>query len=296
VAEDILPWTINSETGTLRDVLLCPPDYYEWIPTNDISRRALEYGQKFDKQGIFSQFRELEDALEDAEVKRHYLVPTPGLSYQVYTRDSSQVTPWGVVVTQLERPQRRGELGAILEFYRRTGEPIWKVPSAGCIEGGDIHVIRDGVLAVGYSGGRTERPGAEQFGQWFREQGWDVCLVPFAEHFLHLDVIFSMVADGIALGCIDVLDDAFLAWLSEHGIKLIEVSYKEAMQEMACNILALGKNRVISPRHSKRINAAIRAEGFTVLDPNLDLFAAGGGSVHCMTMPLRRDPLPTVAR
>jgi arginine deiminase len=27
-----------------------------------------------------------------------------------------------------------------------------------------------------------------------------------------------------------------------------------------------------------------------VLDPELDVFAAGGGSVHCMTMPLRREP------
>jgi arginine deiminase len=46
---------------------------------------------------------------------------------------------------------------------------------------------------------------------------------------------------------------------------------------------------VISPRHSTRINAALRAEGLTVYDPELDLFAAGGGSVHCMTMPLRRE-------
>ena len=35
--------------------------------------------------------------------------------------------------------------------------------------------------------------------------------------------------------------------------------------------------------------AALRAEGITVLDPELRLFAHGGGSAHCMTMPLRRD-------
>jgi arginine deiminase len=34
----------------------------------------------------------------------------------------------------------------------------------------------------------------------------------------------------------------------------------------------------------------LRAEGLTVLDPDLELFARGGGSVHCMTMPLDRDP------
>jgi arginine deiminase len=35
----------------------------------------------------------------------------------------------------------------------------------------------------------------------------------------------------------------------------------------------------------------LRAEGITVLDPELDEFARGGGSVHCMTMPLLRDPV-----
>jgi arginine deiminase len=48
---------------------------------------------------------------------------------------------------------------------------------------------------------------------------------------------------------------------------------------------------VISPAHSTRLNAALRAEGVEVFDPELDEFARGGGSVHCMTMPLLRDPV-----
>jgi N-dimethylarginine dimethylaminohydrolase len=60
---------------------------------------------------------------------------------------------------------------------------------------------------------------------------------------------------------------------------------------MSCNLLALGGDRVISPAHSVRLNEALRAEGIEVLDPALDEFARGGGSVHCMTMPLLRDPI-----
>jgi N-dimethylarginine dimethylaminohydrolase len=60
---------------------------------------------------------------------------------------------------------------------------------------------------------------------------------------------------------------------------------------MSCNLLALGNDRVISPAHSVRINAELRRRGVTVIDPPLDLFAAGGGSVHCLTMPLNRLPL-----
>jgi arginine deiminase len=49
---------------------------------------------------------------------------------------------------------------------------------------------------------------------------------------------------------------------------------------------------VISPAHSTRLNAVLREEGVTVFDPPLDCFAQGGGSIHCMTMPLRREPIP----
>lgn len=284
-------WTVDSETGVLRDVLLCRPDNYAWIPINDIVRRTLAAGRQPDAQGLQSQFRQLVDCLEGAGVTCHFLETEPQLPYQIYTRDSSQVTPWGPMVTQLFRPQRRGEVASIVRFYESTGCPIWRYASSGAIEGGDIHIIRPGLMAIGTTGERTTPEGAEQFAGWFREAGWETRVIPFAEHFLHLDVIFSMVADGLAIACTDVIDDEHLDWFAANGIRLLPVTYKEAMHDMACNVLALGGDRVISPRHSARLNDMLRAEGIHVLTPDLDLFARGGGSVHCMTMPLRRDPL-----
>jgi N-dimethylarginine dimethylaminohydrolase len=284
-------WRVDSETGVLRDVLLCAPDNYAWIATNDIARRTLEAGVQPDPQRLQAQFRELVDCLEGAGVRCHSLEPEPQLPYQVYTRDSSQVTPWGPVATQLFRPQRRGELASVVAFYERSGCPVWRFASSGAVEGGDIHIIRPGLMAIGHSGERTTAEGAAQVAGWFRDAGWETRTIPFPEHFLHLDVIFSMVADGLAIAVTDVIDDDHLHWFAAHGIRILPVSYKEAMGQMGCNVLALGDDRVVSPRHSARINAMLRAEGLTVLDPELDLFARGGGSVHCMTMPLLRDPL-----
>ncbi|WP_207479966.1 dimethylarginine dimethylaminohydrolase family protein [Arenibaculum pallidiluteum] len=282
-----MAWTVDSETGVLRDVLLCRPDDYAWIPTNSIARATLDSGVALDAGGVRRQYAEMVAALEEAGVRCHYLNREPGMPYQVYTRDSSQTTPWGPVLTQLYRPQRRGEYASVLEFYQREGG-FWRMATAGTIEGGDIHVIRPGLLMVGWTGERTEQAAARQFAGWFEAQGWEARLVPFAEHFLHLDVLFCMVADGLAVACEDVLDDGVLAWLRERGIRLIPVSYKETMQ-MGCNVLALGAGRVVSPRHNRTLNERLRAEGLTVLDPELDLFTQGGGGVHCMTMPLRRD-------
>ncbi len=185
-------------------------------------------------------------------------------------------------------PQRRGEYASVLRFHQQTG--FWRYASAGTCEGGDIHIIRPGLLLIGHSGVRTDLAGARQLAEWFEAQGWEVRLQPFAEHFLHLDVLFCMATDHLAVCCTEVLGEAFTDWLAAHDIAVIEASYSEVMA-MSCNILALGDGRVISPRHSARLNARLREAGLTVLDPPLDVFAAGGGSVHCLTMPLKREPL-----
>ncbi len=280
-------WTLESETGRLTDVLLCKPVHYEWIPTNAIARATLASGTPMDRARLNAEYAEFEAALEQAGVARHYLDPEPGLKYQVYTRDSSQTVPGGAALTTLAMPQRRGEYAAVLRFHDFRMRCL---ATAGTVEGGDIHLIRPGLAVIGWSGGRTDQAGAEQFAGWLREDGWEVRLVPFDDHFLHLDVIFSMAAPGLALACVEALPDDFIEWAKGHGIRMIEVGYREAMAEMSCNVLALGGGRVLSPRHSRRINAALRAEGLEVLDPELRLFASGGGSAHCMTMPLRREP------
>ncbi len=284
-------WRVDSETGRLREVLLCRPDHYAWQPTNAIARETLAAGPARPEQSALeAQYDGLVRALEAAGVVCHYTVPEPHLPYQVYTRDSSQVTPWGPVITQLYRPQRRGEYASVIDFYQRSGGGPWRYSTRGTLEGGDIHIIRPGLLLVGHSGERTTEAGARQFADWFAAEGWEVRLQPFPEHFLHLDVLFSMVAPNLALACTEVLDDALLDWLAARQIRLIPVGYKDAMT-MACNVLALGEGRVISAAHATRVNAALRAEGIDVTELPLDLFTRGGGGVHCMTMPLRREPL-----
>jgi arginine deiminase len=280
-------WRVSSETGVLRDVLLCKPDHYRWIPTNSIAVATLSGGNSVEARAAAAQYRELEAVLDQAGVTRHYVTPEAHLPYQVYTRDSSQTTPWGPVLTQLAMPQRRGEYAALLEFHGRSGG-FWRYATNGTVEGGDIHVIRNGLLVIGCSGGRTSEAGARQFAGWFEAEGWEVRLEPFADHFLHLDVLFCMAAEGLAVACTDVLGESFERFLAERQIRIIAASYAEVMA-MSCNLLSLGGGRVISPAHSKRLNAALRAEGITVFDPELDCFARGGGSIHCMTMPLRRE-------
>ena len=82
-----LVWAINSETGVLTDVLLCAPEFYKWIETNAIAIETLGSGRQIDAQRLQNEYRQLEDALDHAGVRRHYIEPEPHLHYQVYTRE-----------------------------------------------------------------------------------------------------------------------------------------------------------------------------------------------------------------
>jgi arginine deiminase len=281
-------FAVASETGLLREVLLCPPDHYRWIPTNAVARRTLANSAQPDRRDLAAQHGELRAALVESGVRVHDLSAAPHLPYMAYTRDQVVVTPWGPVLCQLERPQRRGEYATLLDWHAAQGSAFWRKSSAGTLEGGDIHIIRPGLAVIGASGGRTDEAGAEQLAGWLREEGWECRVEPFDEHFLHLDVLFCMAAPGLAVACADVLDAGFLAWLADRDIRILPVPYREAMR-LGCNILALGDDRVISSRGSVALNAALRAEGLTVLDPDLSLFAAGGGGPHCLTCPLLRE-------
>ncbi|TCZ59754.1 dimethylarginine dimethylaminohydrolase family protein [Roseicella aquatilis] len=280
-------WTVASETGRLTDVLVCAPDHYRWIPANAIARRTLAGGGQPDLQGLQAQHRGLVAALEQGGARVHHLPPQPHLPYMAYTRDSVVVTHRGPVLCQLERPQRRGEYAHLIDWHEAQGSRFWRKSSAGTLEGGDVHILRPGLAVIGASGGRTDLAGAEQLAGWLRDEGWEVRVQGFDEHFLHLDVLFCLAAPGLAVACLDVLPEEFVAWLRERGVRCLPVPYREAMR-LGCNLLSLGGDRVISAAESRDLNAALRAEGLTVLDPPLSLFTAGGGGPHCLTCPLGR--------
>jgi N-dimethylarginine dimethylaminohydrolase len=96
-------WGANSEYGRLHDVLLCEPVNFKWLPTSSISKATLRSGSKFDRQLAMRQHREMVQAYEEGGTKVHFLEPDEALPYQVYARDSSFMTPYGAVVTQMHQ-------------------------------------------------------------------------------------------------------------------------------------------------------------------------------------------------
>ncbi len=281
-------WGVKNEYGTLKDVLLCEPVHFEWLPTSSISKDTLRRGLKCDRELAIRQHREMVQAYEAAGVVCHFLEPDPVLPYQVSARDSSFMTPYGAVVTQLAQWWRRGEYAPVVRFYQSRGIPIFNMVTAGSLEGGDFDVIEDECVLLGYCGERTQEVSARQVQAWFEAKGWEVKLAPIAEHYVHIDLMVCMLAEKLAAVCLETTDPEIVNWLESKGVELVPVSFQDTMT-LGCNVVSLGNDRVLSTAQSRDLNQQLRARGFEVYDPDVSMFTLGGGGVHCMCQPLKRD-------
>ncbi|MEQ8835491.1 MAG: arginine deiminase family protein, partial [Lacipirellulaceae bacterium] len=185
------PWGVDSEFGTLRDVLIGPRDHYTWQTGNAMARRSLRMGLGFEPTEAAAQYGEMVQAYEEAGVTCHFLEADGSLPYQVYARDSSVMTPWGPIITQLQSPWRRGEWRAVVDFFGRNEIPVYDVVTAGSFEGGDFMVVEPGVVLCGTSGDRTSESGIAQVRGWIEAEGWKFVSYQFDPFFLHLDVMIA---------------------------------------------------------------------------------------------------------
>lgn len=287
-------WGVKAQTGVLTDVLLGKPDHFRWVPLNSISAVTLanmeEMGHRFDRQKAMAQHRKMVDVYEENGIQVHFVEADEGLPSSVFTRDSSFMTPWGAVITSIQTPPRRRDYAVASSFYNDAGIPIWKWVTAGHFEGGDFVILKPGVALLGWSGDRSTKEGAEQVAGWLREKDWDVLVTPIPPQFVHMDAAVVMLEKGLALVCEDALQPYALDYIKEvHGIETVKVAYADCVK-LGGNLVSFGNKRVLSMSHNINVNKQLSDLGFDVTAIDYDMFALGGGGVHCSCHELHRQP------
>lgn len=227
-------------------------------------------------------------AYEAAGVTVHTLPFDEATPFQVFARDSSVMTPYGAVICQLGNPRRQGEYAGCLRFYSSMGIPIYDLISAGIFEGGDFNIVHPGSVLIGYTGLRSEKIAANQIGDWLEREDWEVKYIAFDEYFIHIDVLVCMLAEKLAAVCVEVIDPEIVQWLKAKQIEILDVGFRDCMA-MACNLVSLGNDRILSTSSNSVVNKKLRAMGFEVYDPDMTMFTLAGGGVHCMCQALKRD-------
>ena len=285
-------WGANSEYGVLKDVLLGPVENYKWLKTSSVSKKTIRRNVEYNIDIAKTQYKEMISAYSSAGVKVHKHEPDPELPYQIFARDSSIMTPFGAIITNMAQWWRRGENYRAIETYNKLGIPIYDFITAGHFEGGDFNVIEPGCVLIGWEGeeGRSHFRAAQQLKKWFEKEGWEVFITDIDPYYVHIDLMVVMLAEKLAAVCLDCTDPNIVTWLKNKKIKVISVPFQETIQ-LGCNVVALGKDRVLLPEASKTLKAKLKAEGFEIFDPNLSMITQGGGGVHCMCQSLRREPV-----
>ena len=281
-------WGVSSETALLTDVLVSAPAYLAMVPCNAVTRDSLAKGLLSSPVAAAAQHRQLVRALERAGVRCHLVPPSPHLPDLTFTRDAALMSPWGLIELRPAAGHRRDEPGRVAAAVAAAGAPSYARIARGWIEGGDVCMIRDGLLLIGCSGDRTDETGARALGGLFERRGWEVVYASFDPEFLHLDTLLTMVAPDCAVACPEALGDSLVAKLGGLGIGIIPASADE-VAGLGANLLSLGGGRLLVPAANHRLNDILARCGFDVVAVEIDQFTRCGGGIHCLTLPLARD-------
>jgi N-dimethylarginine dimethylaminohydrolase len=281
-------WGAASETAVLTDVLLSAPAHLAMIPCNAVTVASLSQGLLTCPIDAVKQHRAFTAALEQAGVRCHFAAPREGMPDLCFTRDAVLMSPWGLIQLRPKIAHRRLEVDHVASVARALGVPLHANVETGFIEGGDICLLRDGLVVIGYSGERTDKAGAEALGELFAGRGWEVIFARFRPEFLHLDTIMTMVADDCAVVFPDALEDGLLTRLRGMGIDLIAATAEE-VGLLAANMLSLGDDRVVATQGCARLASLLEQRRIEVIEVAIDQFTRCGGGPHCLTMPLARQ-------
>src|ERR1700754_4845113 len=126
--------TVQGETETLTEVLICPPSYLEPVPCCAVTRESIRQGFELSLDEAIDQHVELQNALARLDVTCRVLPPVPGLADMCFTRDAAVTTPWGLLGLNPSMPHRRHEVTQLLEFARSSGLRIFGRVEQGMVE------------------------------------------------------------------------------------------------------------------------------------------------------------------
>lgn len=237
------------------------------------------------------------DLLKSTGARIHQLPAAAGVGLDsLYARDASIVTPGGLLLCRMGKPQRSGEPAAQGRAYRAWNVPVVAtVVWPGQIEGGDLVWLDDVTLAVG-RGYRTNDDGIAQLQ---RHLPPDVtCHVVPLPHWrgagdvFHLMSILSPVDRDLAVAYSPLMPVPFREALLARGIDLVEVPDEE-FESMGANVLALGPRDCLMLDGNPITRRRLEAAGVAVrVYAGREISLKGGGGPTCLTRPIRRGPLP----
>jgi N-dimethylarginine dimethylaminohydrolase len=289
----------HSMIGSLERVLVCSPRNAGWDRAECAARwRELGFHHPPDFKAAQAQHETLCRELQAAGAEIIELPTDAELTLDaVYVHDACFPTDYGVIILRLGKPNRISEAAHQAGFFLRLHIPtLYKIPAnptQGTAEAGDMLWLDSKTLLIG-QGYRTNRLGISCIQSLLHSKGIEVIPAPLPygpgpSACLHLMSLISLLDDHTALVDLPWLAVETVQLLESHGFNFIEIDPSER-DTLACNVLALGKNRLLALAENQKTNARLSHAGFDVRTfPGSELCINGSGGPTCLTRPLLRE-------
>ena len=282
--------------GTLERVLVCSPSAAGWNSLDRVTQwRQLGFLHEPNFQVARTQHDALCNELEAAGAEVLCLPASESFSLDaVYAHDASLATDFGVILMNPGKSNRLREAAEHRKACEDSGIPILgEVRSPGATEAGDMVWLNSKTLLIG-RGYRTNAAGIEQMRSLLRSHGVEVLPAPLPygagpSACLHLMSLVSLLDEHTALVDIAWLAVETVELLKATGYDFVEIDPSER-ETLACNVLSLGKKRLLALEENGRTDERLRNAGFDVRTfPGSELCINGSGGPTCLTRPLARS-------
>ena len=238
----------------------------------------------------FNYFRSLltDDGIEIIDLPSSNLLTIDS----IYTRDSILISKQGLILCNMGRSSRTPEAIENFKTLSSKGYEIaGQIKAPGTLEGGDFIWIDNNHAAVGL-GPRTNAEGINQLKKILGpEVNLHIVNLPDPDHpddVLHLMSIISPLDKDLALIYKPLMPETFISWLSNLGIKFIEVSDTE-YNLMGCNILATSPRSIIMLEDLPKVRLELEQAGCKIRSyKGHEISRKGEGGPTCLTRPLKR--------
>ncbi len=223
---------------------------------------------------------------------------------QIFTRDIGFMID-DVFIKANILPDRQAEFQAIEYIVKQMNpDKVVTPPEEVHIEGGDVMPWNEHIFIGTYKGddykeqvtARTNMAGVAFIQKLFphkKVKEFDLVKskTEARDNALHLDCCFQPVGKDKAIiykgGFRSEADYQYLVDI--FGVENLFHIEREEMYEMNSNVFSISPEVVVSEKHFTRLNAWLRAQGFTVEEIPYSEISKQEGLLRCSTLPLLRD-------
>jgi dimethylargininase len=285
----------HSMVSPLERVIVCSPRTAGWNDPARLSRwHELGFHHAPDFEIAQSQHDALCHELTAAGAEILELPPSPHLSLDaIYTHDSSLSTDHGLIVMRPGKSNRLAEAALHASFCSTLHIPtLGAITPPAATEAGDILWLDSTTFLIGH-GYRTNAAGIQQIRALLAPKGVQVISAPLPHGpgpsaCLHLMSLISLLDDHTALVDLPWLAVETIELLHSRGFHFVEIDPSER-DTLACNVLALGNNRLLAIEENHKTNSRLRHAGFDLRTfPGTELCINGSGGPTCLTRPILR--------